>query len=325
MLSTELTEMLGIEYPIMESGMLWLGRAELAAAVSDAGGLGIIGSANFAGAQELRDEIRKARDLTEKPLGVNISLFTQRPLPNDEFIDVALEEGIRVVESSGARSPEQYIARLRQSGVKVIHKVATVRHAVKAEQAGVDAVSVVGFEGAGHIGMDDVSTLVLIRSAVAALRVPVIAGGGIADGHGVVAALALGAQGVLMGTRFMTTRECVLPAAVKDWLAGLRETDTTIIQRSIKNPARVVANEAARRILEMEHTAPPVEELVSFISTLRTREMLDSGDRNAGILACGQGVGLIRNVPTAREAVESIVSEARAAASKLAEMGLLSN
>lgn len=199
--------MFGIEYPIIQGALMWLSRAELVAAVSNAGGLGTIAALTFPTANELREEIKRAKSLTDKPFAVNITLLpTIRPISYEEYIDAAIEEGVKIIETVG-RSPQPYMKQLKDAGVKVIHKVARVKDAKAAERLGVDAVAIVGFEAAGHPGMDDVTSLVLIPISADAVNIPVIAGGGIGDGRGLVAALALGAEGVLMGTRFMVSKE----------------------------------------------------------------------------------------------------------------------
>ena len=322
MFKTKITEMLGIDFPIIGGGMQWLSRAELTAAVSNAGGLGIMTSANFISGEELQREIRKAKDLTDKPFGVNVNLYPHRPLPTDEFIDVIIKEGVKAVETSGVRSPEEYVPRLREGGVKVIHKVATVKHAVKAQQVNVDAVAIVGFEAAGHIGMEDVSTLVLIPSAVAALEIPVIAGGGIADGRGFVAALVLGAQGVVIGTRFMATKECPLLPNVKQWLIESKETETMLIQRAFRNTVRVLSNKASKEALELENRGASMEDLLPFASGIKTKELIETGNLDTGVLACGQAVGLIHDVPTVKEVIDSIVTESKTIGQRLTSMGV---
>ncbi|GAJ04331.1 unnamed protein product, partial [marine sediment metagenome] len=209
------TEMFGIEYPIIQGAMQWLSRAELVAAVSNAGGLGTISALTFPTVKELRGEIRKTKSMTDQPFAVNITLLpTVRPVNYEEYITTALEAGVNIIETSG-RSPEPYMKLLKDARVKIMHKVTTVRHAKTAERLGVDLVTIVGFEGAGHPGMDDVGSLVLIPKAVDEVRVPVIAGGGIGDARGFMAALALGAEGVLMGTRFMLSQECNLPPKIR--------------------------------------------------------------------------------------------------------------
>ncbi|MBX6377937.1 MAG: nitronate monooxygenase, partial [Clostridia bacterium] len=290
---------------------------ELAAAVSEAGGLGIITSATQPTAEDLRREIRRVRELTQKPFAVNINLFpSSRPVPNEAYIDVLLEEGVRIVETSG-RSPEPYMKILKDNGVIVIHKVPGVRYARTAERLGCDAVAVVGFETGGHPGMEDIGTFVLVPATVDAVSVPVIAGGGIADGRGFLAALALGAEGVVMGTRFMAVQESIVHPNVKEWMVRATEMDTTIVQRSIGSPSRVAKNSVAAAVLEKEARGASLEELLPLITGQRTVQVYLEGDVEGGIWSCGQAVGLVRDVPTAGELVRRIVAEASAILDRL--------
>jgi len=324
MLKTRVTEMLGIQYPIIAGGMFLLSTAEFAAAVSDAGGLGIIASSNFTKASELREEIRKAKSLTNKPLGVNINLFTRpgTPWPNEEFIDVVIQEGIKIVETSGVRSPEQYIPRLREGNVKVMHKVTSVRHAVKAEQVGVDMVGIVGVENGGAVGMDEVTTMVLVPAVANAVKVPILAGGGIGDARGLVAALALGADGVIVGTRFMATKECPTHPRFKQWMVAAKGTDTVLVERSIRITHRALRNKMSDKVLEMEARGASLEELLPLIGGESKRQLFLEGDLDAGIALCGQVVGLVSDVPTVKEFIGSIVAGAEAVGKRLASLGV---
>jgi len=305
---TRITELLGIKYPIIQGGMIWLSTAELATAVSEAGGLGIITSASFATKEALRDELRKAKSLTAKPLGVNINFGpTVRPVSIGEYIDVVINEGIGIVETSG-RSPEPYMKQLKQGGVKVIHKApGGVRFAETAEQIGCDAVSIIGYECGGHPGLDDTSSLVLIRATVTAVKIPVVTGGGFADAQGLVAALALGADGILMGTRFMATKECPAHPKLKEWMLNAKETDTIITQRSIRAPARNLKNELAFKVLEMESQGATLEELLTITSGENQRRVYLEGDIAGGLADCGQVVGLIHDIPTVKEVIDGII------------------
>ena len=322
MFKTRITEMFGIEYPIIQGAMQWLSRAELVSAVSNAGGLGIISSLTFPTAEELRQEIRKTKDMTDKPFAVNITLLpTLRPVNYEEYISVAIEEGVNIIETAG-RNPRQYMKQLKDAKVKVMHKCARVRDVKTAERVGVDAVTIVGFEAAGHPGMDDVTTSVLIPISVDSVRIPVIAAGGIGDARGFVAALALGAEGVVMGTRFLASKECPLHPKIKEWLLSAKETDTMMIERSIKNAARVMKTDFAQRVLEMEEKGATLEELVPLISGLRGKQALDEGDVNAGSIACGQAVGLIHEIPGVKEIIDGIISEAKLIGQRLHNIGI---
>lgn len=322
MFKTRITEILGIEYPIIQGALMWLSRAELVAAVSNAGGLGTIAALTFPTANELREEIKRAKSLTDKPFAVNITLLpTIRPINYGEYIDAAIEEGVKIIETAG-RSPQPYMKQLKDAGVKVIHKVARVKDAKAAERLGVDAVAIVGFEAAGHPGMDEVTSLVLIPISADTVNIPVIAGGGIGDGRGLVAALALGAEGVLMGTRFMASKECALHPKIGQWLLQARETDTLMIERSIQNAARVMKTDYTQRVLEMEEKGATLEELLPFISGDRSKRSYISGDMNAATIACGQIVGLIHEMPTVREIIEGIIKEARVIGQRLSKIGI---
>jgi NAD(P)H-dependent flavin oxidoreductase YrpB (nitropropane dioxygenase family) len=322
MFQTRITEMFGIKYPIIQGALLWLSRAELVAAVSNAGGLGILSALTFSTAEELREEIKKTRSLTDKPFAVNITLLpTIRAVDYQRHIDVALEEGVKIIETAG-RNPEPYIKQLKEAKVKVMHKVARVRDAVTVERLGVDAVTIVGFEAAGHPGMDEVTSLVLVPITVDAVKIPVIAGGGIGDGRGFAAALALGAEGVLMGTRFMASKECSLHPKIAQWLVNARETDTLLIERSIKNTARVIKTEFSQRVLEIEEKGATLEELLPFISGDRSKQSYISGDVNDGVIACGQVVGLINELPSVKEIIDGIINEAGLITERLYKIGI---
>jgi len=311
MFETRITELLGIKYPIIQGGMVWLSRAELAAAVSNAGGLGIITSANFATKDDLRAELRKAKSLTDKPFGVNINLApSTHPVNTEEYIEVIVDEGIRIVETSG-RSPEPYMKQLKQGNLIVLHKApGAVRYAEAVEAIGCDAVSIIGYECGGHPGPDDTGSLVLVRATVEAVKIPVVAGGGFADAQGFVAALALGADGILMGTRFMATKECPAHPNFKEWLVRAKETDTFITQRSIRAPARNLRNEPALKVLEMENKGATLEELLTVTRGDNAQRLYFEGDLEAGMAECGQVVGLINDIPTVKEVIDGIIEGA---------------
>lgn len=318
MLKTRITEMLGIEYPVLQGGMQWLARAELVAAVSNAGGLGFITAVSFSHPEELRAEIRRTRELTDKPFGVNVSMLPVM-MPGDvteAYIDVVCEEGIPVIETAG-RNPEQYVPKLKAAGVKLFHKVPAVRFAKKAEAIGADAVIIVGFECGGHPGMDDVPSLILVPKAADELNVPVIAAGGFCDGRGLVAALALGAEAVLMGTRFMACRESPMHDNFKQWMVAAQETDTMVIERSIRNAARVIRNEAAMTVARMESEGATLQDLLPVISGKVGLDAYLSGDVQRGTIACGQVVGRIREIKSAADIIADIVAEARSTVARL--------
>lgn len=310
MFQTRITELFGIKYPIVCGCMQNVSRPEFVAAASNAGVLGVMSSAMFGKQDELRDAIRKVKDLTDKPFAVNINLFpTARPVSIEEYIDVVNEEDVPVVETSG-RSPKPYVERIRQGKAKFMHKCARARDAISSEKLGADAVSIVGFECGGHPGMNDVTTMVLAPLAVDMVSLPVIVGGGIFDGRGLLAALSLGAEAVVMGTRFMATRESPLHDNVKEWMLKASELDTAIVQRSIQSNTRVIKNAASAQVLEMEARGTSLEELLPVIGGERGKLVIQQGQMDAGVFACGQVVGLIKNVPPVAELVESIMSEA---------------
>jgi NAD(P)H-dependent flavin oxidoreductase YrpB (nitropropane dioxygenase family) len=308
MFQTRITEMFGIKYPIIQGAMMWLSRAEMVAAVSNAGGLGIMASLTFPTVGDLREEIRKVKSLTDKPFAVNITLLpTIRPRSLEEYITAAIEEGVTIIETAG-RNPRQYMRQLREGGVKIMHKVASVKAAKTAERVGVDAVTIVGFEEGGNPGMDDVTT-------------PVIAAGGFGDGRGLMAALSLGAEGVLMGTRFMMSQESPLHPNIKQRLLEASEKDTLMIMRSINNPERVVTTGFAQGILEMERKGTTLEELLPLIDGRRQKRALDKGEADQAMIPCGQVVGLISDLPTIKEIIDGIIKEARAIGKRLSQKG----
>jgi nitronate monooxygenase len=311
MFETRITKLFGIKYPIIQGGMVYLSQAGLVAAVSNAGGLGILTSANINTKEAFRDELKKVKSLTDKPFGVNINLApAQRPVDNAIYIDILINESVRIVETSG-RSPEALMKQFKQGGVIVVHKApGGVRFAQTAEQIGCDAVSVIGMECGGHPGPNDTSTLVLVRAAVEKIKIPIIAGGGFADSEGFVAALALGAEGVLMGTRFMATKECPAHPKFKEWLVKASETDVIVTQRSIRAPSRNLRNGPAEKVLEMESKGASLEDLLKYTSGQNSLKVYFEGDLEAGLAECGQVVGLIHDVPTVKEVIDSIINGA---------------
>ena len=318
MFRTRVTEFFGIKYPIIQGGMMWISRAELVAAVSNAGGLGILTAFTFPDPKELAAEIKKTRALTDKPFGVNITLLpTFRPVDIDGYIDTVIDSGVKIVETAG-RSPEPYMNRLKASEVKVIHKCTAVRFARTAQRIGCDAVSIDGFECAGHPGEEDVTSLVLIPLTADAVRIPVIASGGFGDGRGLVAALALGAEAVNMGTRFMATKEAPGHPKVKELLITASERDTVLLLRSFRNTMRALRNPTAENVLELEKQGGDIDQLETLISGRAGLGLLESGDVNNGLLSVGQVVGLVHDIPTVKELIDRIVKEAEEIASSLA-------
>ena len=307
---TEVTKRLGIERPIIQGGMMWVSQPELVAAVSNAGGLGILTALTFETPEGLSDAISRTRKLTTKPFGVNLTLLpTLAPKNYDGFVDVIVSEGIDIVETAG-RNPIQFMEKLKGAGVRVIHKCTSVRFARKAQEIGCDFVSIDGCECAGHPGEEDLTSLILIPRAVDELSIPVIASGGFADGRGLVAALALGAGAINMGTRFVATVESPVHPNVKDRLVRASETETTYVLRSLRNTERVLKNSVAEKVRELEAAGAGIEELAPLISGRRGLEVLRSGDLEAGLFTAGLCVGLIDDVPTVAELIGRMMDEA---------------
>ena len=311
MLKTPITEFFGVDRPIVQGGLMWVATAELVSAVSNAGGMGFMTALTFPDAERLREEIRKCREMTEKPFGVNLTFLpTLRPPDYPALIRVCIEERIRFIETAG-RNPEPYLPQIKSAGIKVIHKCTSVRHAMKAEKIGCNAISIDGFEAAGHPGEDDVTTLILVPLVRDAVGVPIIASGGFADGRGLVAALALGADGMNMGTRFVATREAPVHENLKQALVRRSETETRLIMRSLRNTERVLHNRAAEKVLEIESRGDTrIQDLIPYVSGLAGREMLEAGDVEKATMAAGQCIGLIRDIPTCRELLDRIMAEA---------------
>lgn len=306
---TRVTELLGIKYPIIQGGLAYLAYAELCASVSEAGGLGQITAMSLSSPEDLRSEIKKVKKLTNKPFGVNFAIG-QTGRPFSHMLDVALQEKVEVVSVTGG-NPTPFFEQLKGTDVKTLVLVAAKRQAVKAEELGADAVMVVGQEGGGHLGREDIGTIVLVPQVVDAVSIPVIASGGIGDGRGWMAAHALGAEGIEMGTRFIATRECVHASkAYKDALLASSETDTTVIKRSIGAPARAISSIWTKKILQVENETPNYESLKTFISGEANRRFIHDGDVESGFGWAGQVTGLIKDVPSVQELFERMVKEA---------------
>lgn len=318
MIKTRITEMLNIKYPILMGGMHWVSFAEMVAAVANAGGLGFLPSASFESTEALRKEVRRARDLTDGPFGINISMLPDVS-PGEQTLDIirmGIEEKVAAFETAG-RSPEPFIPLTKAAGVPLIHKITQVRFAKKAESVGADAVVIVGFEGGGHLGMADVASTVLINKAARVLSVPVIAAGGIVDGRGLLAALALGADGVLMGTRFLAAKETPIHQNFKDWIVNHTENDTSVVMRSIKNPMRVMDNATAKTVREIEARGTTLEEILTYAAGKFGKQAYNSGDVDMGIISVSEGIGVIDDIKTIKEIMTDIVSEAEAALARL--------
>ncbi|KGT80405.1 nitronate monooxygenase family protein [Bradyrhizobium japonicum] len=311
-MKTAITELFGIEHPIIQGGMHFVGFAELAAAVSNAGGLGIITGLTQKTPELLAKEIARCRDMTDKPFGVNLTFlptFSAPPYP--EYIAAIVEGGIKAVETAG-RSPEQYMPALKAAGIKVIHKCTSVRHSLKAERIGCDAVSVDGFECGGHPGEDDIPNMILLPRAAEELKIPFVASGGMADGRSLVAALSLGAAGMNMGTRFIATREAPVHQNVKNALVAATELDTRLIMRALRNTERVLKNANVDRLLDIEREKGAklsIDDIHDQVAGVYPKIMLD-GQMDAGAWSCGMVAGLIRDIPSCKELVDRIMDEA---------------
>jgi len=308
---TKITAMLGIEHPIICGGMQWISRAEIVAAVGNAGGIGFITAESLETPEDLREEIKKTRDLTDKPFGINLSMVPEFGLPERtlKFCDVVVEEGVKVVETAG-RSPEPLMPRLKEGGVKVIHKLTSVKHALSAQRLGVDAVTMIGFGSGGHIGNDNVASFILLPKAVAALDIPVIAGGGICNGRGFLGALAMGAEGVLMGTAFMMTQESKIHQNIKDRLLETKEADTALLLTTIMNPVRCIKNKLADECLAIEADGADFDQIINTVAGGKGQVAYDSGDPDGAPIACGQIAGLIDEIKSVQQVIEDILSEA---------------
>jgi nitronate monooxygenase len=312
-MNTRITELLGIEHPIVQGGMHYVGYAELASAVSNAGGLGIITGLTQPTPEDLAREIERCRAMTDRPFGVNITILpTFRDVPYGDYLSAIIDGGVKIVETAG-RNPEPHLPALKAAGIKVIHKCTSVRHALKAERIGCDAASVDGFECGGHPGEDDIPNMILLPRAAEELSIPFIASGGMADGRSLVAALALGAEGINMGTRFIATKEAPVHDNVKQALVDADELQTRLIMRPLRNTERVLANAATEKILEIEREKGDdvgIEDIRHLVKGELGRQVLQEGRMDAGAWSCGMVAGLIHDVPTCKELIDRIMSEA---------------
>ncbi|GAB3698759.1 NAD(P)H-dependent flavin oxidoreductase [Nocardiopsis oceani] len=310
MLKTRFCEAFGVEHPIVQGGMQWVGRAGLVSAVAEAGALGFLTALTQPTPEALVREIQRCREMTDRPFGVNLTILPSiDPPPYDEYRRAIIESGIEVVETAGF-NPADHMPEFRAAGVKVLHKCTSVRHALTAERVGVDAVSIDGFECAGHPGEDDIPGLVLIPAAARRLSIPMIASGGFADGRGLTAALALGADGVSMGSRFLCTAESPVHERVKEQIVAGSEVETELIFRSLRNTARVASNSVSRKVVEILDDGGGFPDVRELVAGARGRRVFEEGDLEAGIWSVSLAQGLIDDVPTVRDAVDRIVAEA---------------
>ncbi len=307
MFQTRITEMFNIKYPIIQGGLHGLGTSKLVSAVSDAGALGLITAGSYESKKEMQDDIEQVRCKTDQPFGVNIAIGIRRPM--DEFIEGVIESQVPIVFTSGS-NPEKYMEQLKANNIKVVHVVPSLRFAKKAEKLGCDAVVALGYECGGHPGLEDTTSLVLLPKVVKELSIPVIGAGGFSDGDGLLAALSLGADGVQMGTRFLGVKENPLHENVKEHLLSLQSSDTTLIKRSIKKPARVMKSEVTDQVLSLESEGAPIEQLLPYIGGEVYKQLVYEGDMNKGVMSLGQSVDSINEILPVKELIENIMKEA---------------
>ncbi|MHA2121885.1 MAG: NAD(P)H-dependent flavin oxidoreductase [Promethearchaeota archaeon] len=322
MIKTKVTEMLGCKYPIIAGTMARISNPEFVAAASDAGACAVLASANYQSPDDLRDAIKKTQSLTKQPFAVNINLFPAL-MPQEklvEYVDATLDEGVKIIETSGHKAPEDLVPKFKEGGALWIHKCAGVRYAIKGASLGADMITVVGYENGGATGPLDIGTLVMTPSVVDALDVPVIAGGGISDGRGIAAVLALGAEGVIIGTRMMATKECPIHDNLKQAFVDASETDTSLVMRSIRNTHRMWRNKAAQQIIDLEAQKAPLNTIIQAASGQKAEKMYREGDIDAGMVSCGQGVGLIKDIPSVKELLDRMMAEAEEVIGRLKNM-----
>jgi nitronate monooxygenase len=309
-LKTRFTETFGIEHPVVQGGMQWVGRAELVAAVANAGGLGFITALTQPTPEKLTEEIARCRTLTDKPFGVNLTILPAiKPPPYAEYRQAIIEAGIKIVETAGNK-PQEHVDEFKKHGIKVLHKCTSVRHGLSAERMGVDGISIDGFECAGHPGEDDVPGLILIPAAADKIKIPMIASGGFGDARGLVAALALGADGINMGTRFMATAESPIHENIKRQIVENDERATDLIFRTMRNTSRVARNDISKQVVELERQGAAFEDVPELVAGTRGKVVYETGDPDHGIWSAGQVQGLIHDVPTCAELIHRIVREA---------------
>lgn len=320
MIKTRFTEMFGVQHPIAQGGMQWVGKAELVAAVANAGALGFVTALTQPTPEDLAKEIKRTKDMTDKPFGVNLTILPAiKPPPYAEYRAAIIESGIKVVETAGYK-PQEHVDDFKKHGIKIIHKCTAVRHALSAERMGVDAISIDGFECAGHPGEDDIPGLILIPVAADKVKIPMLASGGFGDARGLVAALALGADGINMGTRFCATKEAPIHDAFKQQMVANDERATDLIFRTLHNTARVAKNAISQEVVAIEKRGgAKFEDVQHLVTGVRGREGYQNGDTDAGIWSAGMIQGLIHDVPTVKELIDRIMSEAEALIKKRLE------
>ncbi len=310
MIKTRFTELVGVEHPIVQGGMQWVGRADLVAAVANAGALGFITALTQPTPEDLVKEIARCRDLTDKTFGVNLTILPSiKPPPYAEYRQAIIETGVKIVETAGNK-PQEHVTEFKKHGIVVLHKCTSVRHALSAERMGVDAISIDGFECAGHPGEDDVPGLILIPVAADKVKIPMIASGGFGDGRGLVAALALGADGINMGTRFMCTKESPIHEKIKEKIVANDERETELIFRTMRNTSRVARNAVSTKVVAMEKEGATFDQVRDLVAGARGKIVYANGDADHGIWSAGQVQGLIHDIPSCAELVSRIMREA---------------
>ena len=318
MIATEITRKLGIQYPIIGGTMMWISDADFVAAISNAGGLGIMASAMYDSREAFAGAIDRVNELTDKPFAININLFpAMRQMDNEVYMEVLEEKGVKIVETSGHSAPEEMCQRFKQAGMTWIHKCVGVRYALKVQDMGADIVTVVGYENGGATGKLDIGTLVLVPAVVDAVQIPVIGGGGVSDGRSLMAVLSLGAEAVIMGTRLLVTQECPIHDNIKNALIGASELDTTLIMRSLNATHRVWHNAAASTCTDLEACGADFPEILEVVSGQRAKKMYDHGDLDEGILSCGQGICFASEILPVKTLFDRIMSEADEIRNKL--------
>ena len=318
MIETQITRTLGIKYPIIGGTMMWISDADFVAAISNAGGLGIMASAMYDSRETFAAAIDRVKELTEKPFAVNINLFpAMRQMENEIYMEVLEEKGVKIVETSGHSAPEELCRRFKQAGMTWIHKCVGIRYALKVQDMGADIVTIVGYENGGATGKLDIGTLVLVPAVVDAVQVPVIGGGGVSDGRSLMAVLSLGAEAVIMGTRLLVTEECPIHDNLKTALIGASELDTTLVMRSLNATHRVWHNTAASTCTDLEACGADFPEIMEVVSGQRAKKMYDQGDLDEGILACGQGICFAREILPVKTLFDRMMTQAEEIMNKM--------
>ena len=319
MFKTRVTEILGIKYPIIGGTMMWISDADFVAAISNAGGLGILASAIYTKKEDFAAAIDRINELTDKPFAVNLNLFPSlRPIDNNEYMEVMIDKKVKIVETSGHSAPAELCERFKAANMTWIHKCVGIKYALKVQGMGADIVTVVGYENGGATGKLDIGTIVLTPVVKDAVNLPVIGGGGVSDGRGFLAVMALGAEAVIIGTRLMITQECPIHDNLKQALADSNELDTMLIMRSLEATHRVWVNGAAKKCDQLEKEGSDLDSIFKVVSGENAKRMFKDGEVDAGIVACGQGIGLVHDIPSVAELFDNIISEAKEIAVKLA-------